>query len=62
MATVTQVRSDAEIQRDVLQEHTWQPRVQTNEIGEPINPIEPCDRIDIAERHSFLLASPFSSA
>jgi osmotically-inducible protein OsmY len=33
MAIATEVRTDAEIQRDVLSELKWEPRVQPNEIG-----------------------------
>lgn len=33
MATTTDVRSDAEIQADVLEELKWEPRLQPNEIG-----------------------------
>jgi osmotically-inducible protein OsmY len=33
MATRTTIRSDEEIQRDVLEELGWEPRVQPNEIG-----------------------------
>jgi osmotically-inducible protein OsmY len=33
MATITQLRTDEEIQRDVLAELKWEPRVKPNEIG-----------------------------
>jgi osmotically-inducible protein OsmY len=33
MATTTDVRSDAQIQADVLEELKWEPRLQPNEIG-----------------------------
>jgi osmotically-inducible protein OsmY len=33
MVTATEVRTDAQIQQDVLQELKWEPRVQPNEIG-----------------------------
>jgi osmotically-inducible protein OsmY len=33
MAVATEVRADAQIQRDVLDELKWEPRVQPNEIG-----------------------------
>jgi osmotically-inducible protein OsmY len=33
IATATEVRTDAQIQQDVLQELKWEPRVLPNEIG-----------------------------
>ncbi|MGZ3679928.1 MAG: BON domain-containing protein, partial [Ktedonobacterales bacterium] len=37
MATAATVRSDEEIQRDVLEELKWDTRVQPNEIGVAVN-------------------------
>jgi osmotically-inducible protein OsmY len=37
MATTTDVRSDAQIQADVLEELKWEPRLQPNEIGVIVN-------------------------